>query len=425
MTRPGLRAAAWVLSGLLLGVGSTAWKAGGEPRPLPPAPGGTPLLAASETSAATVVGTVGPAVRLDVRGLAADLMVERVLVGTIPPGSRQRIAWEEISPQRASRFPEGSKLVIALEPLPRGSLWRTRFPEGGALAVAARGNAFLREPDTATLDALAAYLALESPARSTSQGVSALLALAADGQPSLAAAALSKLDATPELDTRLTAAGRDCYSRLLGDAERPLSLRLQALGLAGRHVLRSLRSAIAPFARPGSPLEGPALAAIAQIDGGLSKSAVEAHLLRPEAAIREIAVRFSREGIDDAQLEVLMREDPAPEVRAAALETLIERRGAAALDSALPLLFDPDPLVTRTASIGIASLGSEAVPKLRRLLEQRPFDDPRELAPVAFAMAMAGPEGRGALGEIAASHPDARVRRLAGLALGRFSGDPH
>jgi HEAT repeat protein len=120
-----------------------------------------------------------------------------------------------------------------------------------------------------------------------------------------------------------------------------------------------------------------------------------------------------------------MEEDPAPEVRAAALETLIERRGSAALDSALPLLFDPDPLVTRTASVEISSLGSEAVPKLRRLLEQRSFEQPRELAPAAFAMAMAGPEGRRALGEIAAGHPDARIRRLAGLALGRLSGDPH
>jgi hypothetical protein len=58
-------------------------------------------------------------------------------------------------------------------------------------------------------------------------------------------------------------------------------------------------------------------------------------------------------------------------------------------------------------------------------LVQRSFEQPRELAPVAFALAMTGPEGRRALGDIAASHPDARIRRLAGLALGRFSGDPH
>ena len=150
-----------------------------------------------------MVGTVGPAVRLDARGLAAALVVERVLAGAIRPGSHQRIAWEEISPQRASRFPECARLVVALEPLPSGSLWRTRFPDGEAWVVAARGNAFLREPDTATLDALAAYLALESPARSDSAGASALLALAADGHPSLAAAALSKLDAIPELDARI------------------------------------------------------------------------------------------------------------------------------------------------------------------------------------------------------------------------------
>jgi hypothetical protein len=371
------------------------------------------------------VGTVGPAVRLDVRGLAADLVVERVLAGEIRPESRQRIAWEEVSPQRALRFPEGAKLVIALEPLPSGSLWRARFPEGGALAVAARGNAFLREPDAGTIDALAAYLALESSDRSDAPGVSALLALAADGHPSLAAAALAKLDTTRELDARLTEAARGSYRRLLNDAGRPPSIRLQALELAGRRALRSLRSAIAPLARPGSPLEAAALTTIAQIDGGLSKSTAEELLLRSDAAVREVAVRYARAGIDDARLEDLMEKDPAPVVRAASLEILMERRGSVALDAALPLLFDPDPLVTRTASVEIGSLGSAAVPKLRRLLERRPFDQPRELAPAAFALAMAGPEGRSALGEIASSHPDPRVRRLAGLALGRFSGDPH
>jgi HEAT repeat protein len=182
---------------------------------------------------------------------------------------------------------------------------------------------------------------------------------------------------------------------------------------------------IAPFATPGSPLEAPALAATARIDGGLSKSAAEGLLRRPEASIRETVVRFSRDGVGDARLSALMREDPAPQVRAAALQTLIAQRGSDALDSVLPSLFDSDPLVTRAASLGIASLGSEAVPELRRLLEQRPFGQPRELAPVAFAMAMAGPEGRRALDEISASHPDDRVRRLAGLALGRFSGDSH
>ncbi len=103
MTRPGLRAAAWVLSGLLLGVGSTAWEAGGEPRTLPPAPGGTPLLAASETSSATVVGTVGPAVRLDVRGLAAELVVERVLPEH--PAEHQRIGEIRARSSPSSPFP--------------------------------------------------------------------------------------------------------------------------------------------------------------------------------------------------------------------------------------------------------------------------------------------------------------------------------
>ena len=136
---------------------------------------------------------------------AGDFAVDSVDVSPDPlnpiPGTTRLETSKRITFSGASAL-TADTWVVALEPLPTGSLWRTRFPNGDALAVAARGNAFLWEPDTATLDALAAYLALESSARSESRGVSALLAL-----------------------------------------------RLQALELAGRHAVRSLRSSIAPWAK--------------------------------------------------------------------------------------------------------------------------------------------------------------------------------
>ena len=46
-------------------------------------------------------------------------------------------------------------MLLALEKLPNGSLWTTRFPRRDALHVAARGAAFVRDPDAASLAALA------------------------------------------------------------------------------------------------------------------------------------------------------------------------------------------------------------------------------------------------------------------------------
>jgi HEAT repeat protein len=61
--------------------------------------------------------------------------------------------------------------------------------------------------------------------------------------------------------------------------------------------------------------------------------------------------------------------DPAPPVRAAAIETLARVQGNAALDTLRPLLADPDPFVQATAAVALGRLGdSGGLDALTRML---------------------------------------------------------
>jgi hypothetical protein len=386
---------------------------------------GGALLAAAERSVLTVTGTIREVQRLDARGFAARLETDRVLAGTLPSEGSQRIAWEEFSSTRPPRFADGERILVALEALPTASIWRGRFPAGDALRVGAEGHAALKAPDAASVDALARYLALDPAARASETGDAALLGIVAEATPPLAEAALQQLGERPGLDARLGPAARDRYALLLGDASRPLELRSAALALAGARRLAALREPIERHATPGNPLEAQALEALVRIDGSLPAERALRLLARDDASLRSLALRFGGEAIDAATLAERARADAAPEVRLAAGEALVARRGAAALDEVLPMLFDRDPEVCREMALRIARLGDVAVPPLRALLAERPYDDVSELGPSALGLAMAGPLGVAALQEIHAEHPDEKRRKLAGLALGRLAEPGH
>ncbi len=385
----------------------------GEATPAPAA-AGTDLLRAAELATTTLAGTIRSPRQLDLHGWAAELEIERVLAGEAA-GARARVAWEERATRRPPRFAEGDRVLLALEPLPPGSLWTRRFPTRNALAVAADGKAFLRWPDPRSLDLLERYLALPSVRRLEPPGVEALARLVAGADSALAAEALARLDAVPGLSKRLDEEARGTLAAALSDAERPLDLRVGLLDLVARARLAALRPAAQSLAEPGSPLEPEALAALAAIDGGLPAERARALLLRAEPAVRAVAARH---GASPERLTVLLRSDPSTRVRLAAVETLVAIRGAAAIDTASPALFDPDPEVSAAAARAIGGLGAAAVPSLRALAVERA--GPQAPGPL-MALALAGPHGVAALRGIALEHPDAKVRRLALLALGELS----
>jgi hypothetical protein len=380
-----------------------------------PAAGGAPLLAASESALATELGVVQAPTQVDRSGWQAQLRVERVIGGALAE-TRPRIAWEELAPGRPPRFRDGSRVLVALVPLPGGTLWLKRFPDRQGYAVAARGTAFLRDPDAASIDALAAWLAVPAAERGEAADVEALSGLAAHADPDLAGAALQRLDTVPGLDGRLTRAARDTLAGLLADAGRPRELRVALLQMIGRRRLASLRDAVAALDVPESPLRPQAIDALAGIDGGLPTERVEELLASADPDLRAVGARHARDARFAAELRRMLREDPAPEVRAAAVGPLIVRRRAEDIDAVAPALFDRDPAVREAAMRGLGSLGEAAVPTLERLAM---LHTPPEVAAPLATLTLAGPSGATALERIAANHPDPKTRALARTFLGR------
>ncbi len=273
-----------------------------------PAAGGAALLRAAETATATLAGAIRDPQRLDAHGWAAEIEIERVLAGEIA-ARPQRIAWEERATSRPARFAQGDRVLLALEPLPPGSLWTHRFPKRGALAVAADGFAFLRSPDPRTLALLESYLALPTASRREPAGMAALARLAAGADPALAVSALERLAGVPGLSGRLDEEARDALIAALSDEQRPLGLREKVLDLAAGARLDALRPAVASLARPGAPLEAASLAALAAIDGGIPDARARELLARPEAEVRAVATRH---GASPERLAALLRSDPSP-----------------------------------------------------------------------------------------------------------------
>ncbi|RIK96123.1 MAG: hypothetical protein DCC71_22635, partial [Proteobacteria bacterium] len=133
---------------------------------------------------------------MDRHGHRATLAVERDLAEPGPRATPESvtIGWEELAEGRVPRFRAGERVLVALEKLPGHSIWRQRFPKRDALAVAGGGAAFLRDPDAATVDRLARYLAVAPAEREEAPGVEALAAIVAHATDALARGAVARLE---------------------------------------------------------------------------------------------------------------------------------------------------------------------------------------------------------------------------------------
>ena len=379
----------------------------------PRAPGRA-ILPAAETAQATLIGRIEGITQLDPSGYTAMVEVERVLVGTEPPGGVVLIGWEELSRGRPPRFADGQRVLLVLDTLPQGSLWQRRFPpDSKTLAVAAGGDAFLLDPEARDIDPLAAYLQLGEPGTPQARAA-ALVRIALESSPPLAGAALGRLTATPNLGGALNAEAMAQLMRAASDANMALPLRRQIVALVGYGRLTAAVPALETLAR-GGELEADALGALGEIRGGLPPEQVDRLLDRPEPALRVVGARFARGALAERRLPILVRSDPAPVVRSAAAVALAATRTAWGLDGALPALADPDPMVRSTAAQALGALGSSAVPTLESVARTRPA----EARGAVTALSLAGPTGVAAVRRLADEHPDPRLRDFARLALGK------
>lgn len=407
------------LPGLALGAAVALAVAVASTAELGPAAGGVGFLAAAEGAPEVVVGRVSGVGQIDLHGWRATLTVERALVGGRAPGSELTVAWEELGTKRPARFAEGARVALALGPLPAGSLWSTRFPKRDALAIAARGEAFVREPDAATLEPLAAWLALPAVERETAAGVAALAALAARGEAVVAESALARLDRVPSLADRCTGPAAESLAALLADFERPLDVRREALELVARRELRALDPAVEALAAVPSDLQGQAVDVLARLRGGMEPERTAELLADADPAVRAAAVR--RGGLETLELRSLVTRDSSDAVRAAAAEALAARADPAAAEDLVTALRDRASPVRLAALEGLADLGPAALPPLQReIWEGDPRGGREAVSSAVLALGLLGQAGAEELARIAHEHPSERVRRLAELAMGRL-----
>jgi hypothetical protein len=349
---------------------------------------GLGLFEALERAPVSLVGRVGAPRALDDQAFGVEIEVESVLQGPLSRGARLSLAWEELSPARPARFAAGERLLVCLEPLPAHSIWAVRIPDpelrARTLTLASRGEAFVRDPRPGSLRLLEHYLALPAERRAGDPGVAHLALLAAGARTRLAVEAVAQLART----------------------RRPAPLR----------------PALARLATDDGAGPARAYAGLAALDGSLPATLAGALLARDDSpAHRRIGARHADASLH-SRLPRLLRADPDPGVRAAALERLVESDGLAALDRVLFALDDEDASVRATAMQAIGGLGEPAVPELRAVVEHGSLEAART---AVGALQACGDAGARALREIADSHPDPSLRLLAQVAIGRPIGHRH
>ncbi len=374
------------------------------------------LIAAVSVAPVYVCGTVGRVARIDRTGYRAELVVQQVFFGFVKPEERLEIAWEELATQRAPRFAKGDRLLVALSPLPATTLWLHRFPpqlrNDKTFAVAAQGDAFLREPDCDGLDALKGYVRLEPKARAESEGAHALAQLAASSEERLAVAALETLAAS--FEERVLHEGE--VTRAMARALREGGARMKraVLEIARTHKLEELRDAIREIAQSDlGDLGYRAWEALLSLKDPLVAEHLPQWISATEPRSRVLGAKAAATLEAFESIEQASR-DPAPEVRQALAEHL--QAETQFLPWLLALLADPDQGVQRAAAAKVGSIGPAALPALEALLSS---DNPQQQMAAILALAEIGEHARGILERIAAEHPDENLRRLAAVALAR------
>ena len=403
-----------------------------EPRPAAPA---ADLVAVAEAAQRVVVGRIGPVGAPDASGRVASLTVEQVVAGAGARGEQWLVVWEELAASRPARFAEGDRVLLALVPGPRSSLWRTRVPDAQRLAAAwtpaADGAGFLSEPSSGAVTLLIHYLALDPASRRGPTGTRHLLALAEGAEPPLARAAARRLrdaDGAP-LDAEVAALAVRALSRTDAGEGFEAALVAWAAAVQPPGLAAALDARLA--ASPDPALAGSATVASAPpavwearavLAGGLPHDDIERLLDDPKPARRRSGIRAA--GPEEAAaLERVARDDRVPELRGEAVARRLGFADARAVDAGIDALADPDAGVRARAAHGLAAKGDAAVPRLHDVAAR--WEAPANAGAVV-ALRLAGTaEARAALEALSVEHEDPGVRALARVALGGGLEEPH
>lgn len=371
---------------------------------------GAALLAAAETAVAVVAAAVVEVRQLDATGYVADLDIERTLSGEHL--ARRTVAWEEASPARPPRWTAGDRIVVALEDAPDNSLWRRRRTAGaGAWIIAAAGYAYVRAPNVAALDALAAYLELDAEKGSSAAGSAALTNLAAHAPPAVGVTALARLQSPA---SALSPAVVASLTEIAADEGHDAEVRAAALQVIARRRLLEARATVEQIAAREGAARVAALDALAELDGVLADTTVAALLASDRPRERAAGARLAGPRTAERQLLATARGDEDAGVRAAALTRLAATNTSWGLAATVDGLADPAAEVRAAAARAIAAIGEPALPALDRAVALAGATAPGAIA----TLSLMGPTAGNRVAEIARSHPDEHLRALALLALG-------
>jgi HEAT repeat protein len=317
-------------------------------------------------------------------------------------------------------------VLLALESLPTASIWKVRIPDAAARAntwaLAGRGAGYIERPSGIELDTLEHYLALTRDARAGDAGVVHLSRLAAVAGSRLAHASVARLATLPELNAHLDqAAASALIDALLRRSEGDVGSAVLVLIEARRPA--NLRGPLVARIDATAP-DAPAIlhAALGALDGQIVDERALALLASHDEEQRLAAARWARGDAAITRLRSLTRHDPSPSVRAAALRRLETLESIAALPEALDALDDPAPEVRRAAAESIASMGPVTIPDLRRIIDFENGDGART---AIAALGLMGESAARELREIAETNPDPGIRTLAEIALGLPIGHRH
>ncbi len=374
---------------------------------------GLRFLASAERAELVLLATVTEHERLDRTAWSAHLRIERQLAPATDASSPSslQVVWEQLSGRTVPRLLSQQVVLIALDRLPSSSLWKSRGVRSqDSWAIAANGYAYLQDPAPATIDNLAAFLALSSSARDGSAGCKALAALVAHAETIVGFSALQRMAAVEPVDDA-------CLLRLMETVANParaMDLRKEVVQLVGERRLRGARAGLELLAASPGELAAPAWDALATIDGGLPDATVTSLLEKQSIALRRVGLRWARGALAERVLPVVLRADADPRLRAAAAVALADSGTSWGLAGAVEALADSSRDVRSAGARAIARLGPRAVEVLDAVIDRQ-----EEGAAAAVAtLGLMGAVGRPSLVRTARSHPNQQLRDIALLALG-------
>jgi hypothetical protein len=323
------------------------------------------------------------------------------------------VVWEELATEQAPRWEVGTWVVVALVEAPPGSPWAKRFAAPGPRwTIGAGGDAYLPNPDLRSVNLLGEFLALAKEQRNARPGIMVLAKMVEKATPQLGASALARLQEIRRLPADGEATGMLMRGAL--DYRRPVEMRRAILKMAAQGRLPVAGPWLNAFIARRGELEAEAYAAKAQLEGNLSEDDVAMLLDRDAADLRAVGARYARGDLAARRLPELVRSDPAPAVRSAAVLAAVLSRTDWGLAAALPGLADGDAAVRSMATHAIAALGT---PAITPLVAEVTGNTPAAVGAIT-TLSLMGDPGRAALRDIAQNNREERLRQLALSALG-------